>query len=128
MMNKNIKTAFIYTCTAVFAFIFDRIYAIFSHGVNSASMSLVWLWLLCSGTVFYLILEFICGKIKKSVMNRLSKNIYNSGVAVFVTGMLLQGIIEIAGIDSELLLFYKIAGGALMLIGFVLILYRIFRR
>jgi len=119
-INKNIKPAVIYVFTAVFAFIVDRVYSIFSHGVSSKDMSLMWLFLIGSGTVFYLILAFIRNKTKFQP-NRLALNIYNSGTAVFVTGMLLHGIMEIAGTSSVFVLCYKIAGIILMSAGIILV-------
>lgn len=115
-MDKNIKTVITYTAMSVFAFVTDKIYSIFSHGVGSNAMSSMWIWLICLGAVFYLLLEIICKKAKKTT-NRLFSNIYNSGLAVFVVGMLLQGIVEIAGTSSGFILFYKAAGILLMVIG-----------
>jgi hypothetical protein len=119
-MNRNLKSAVIYFFTAVFAFIFDRVYAIFSHGVFSKDMSFMWLFLLCSGILFYLVLYLICNKTKRE-LSRFALNIYNSGTAVFVTGMLLNGIFEIAGTGSVFILYYKIAGIIFMVIGFILL-------
>ena len=126
-MGRNIKTAIVYTLVSLFAFITDRIYSLFSHGVGSRSMSSMWIWLVCFGAVFYLLLELICKK-TKAVADRISANIYNSGAAVFVAGMLLQGILEIAGTGSGFLLFYRITGISLMIIGAGLLLFFQFRR
>ena len=120
-MNKNLKPAVIYFFTAVFAFIFDRVYSLFGHGVSSKDMSFMWLFLFCSGTVFYFILYVICNKTKRQP-RRYALNIYNSGTAVFVIGMLLHGIFEIAGTGSDFVLFYKITGIGFMAAGFILIL------
>ena len=116
-MNRNLKSAVFYLFAAVFAFIFDRVYAIFSHGVSSKDMSFMWWFLLCSGTLFYLVLYLMCSKTKRQPV-RFAVNIYNSGTAVFAAGMLLNGIFEIAGTGSVFILYYKIAGIALMAIGF----------
>lgn len=113
------KPVIVYTLTALFAFIFDKIYAVFSHGVSSKSMSSIWIWLLCAGAVFYLILYFIRIKIKRFQLNRFTANIYNSGMAVFASGMLLGGIFEIAGTGSDFVFYYKAAGIALLAIGVV---------
>lgn len=122
-MSRNMKSVIVYISTALFAFVFDRVYALFSHGVGSLSMSLIWVWLLCFGAVFYLLAELLRVKIKKSIPDRLSANIYNSGVTVYAVGMLLQGILEIAGTASNYLLWYKIIGISLMIIGFGMILF-----
>lgn len=121
-MSRNIKSVITYTAAAIFAFVFDRVYSLFSHGVGSKSMSSMWIWLLCSGSTVYLLMELISIKTKKQIPSRLSMNIYNSGSAVFVAGMLIQGILEIAGTGSDYLLWYKTAGIALMVIGSLSIL------
>ena len=118
-MNKNLKSAAAYLFTAVFAFVFDRVYSLFSHGVSSKDMSLMWVFLLCSGTLFYLVLYVICNKTTRQPQ-RFALHIYNSGTAVFVTGMMLHGIFEIAGTGSVFILYYKIAGIIFMAIGFIL--------
>jgi hypothetical protein len=121
-MNRNLKSAAIYFFTAVFAFAFDRIYAIFSHGVSSEDMSSVWIFLLCSGTLFYTALHIISAKTKYQP-KRFACNIYNSGTAVFAVGMLLKGVFDIAGTGSDFILFYRIAGIVLMSAGAVLIVF-----
>ena len=126
-MSRNIKTVIVYIAVSLFAFVVDKVYSLFSHGVSSKSMSSMWIWLMCFGAIFYLLLELICRKTKKTT-NRLSANIYNSGVAVFVVGMLLQGILEIAGTGSDFILFFRIAGALLMIIGAGLLLLFQFRR
>jgi len=118
-INKNLKSAVIYLFTAVFTFIFDRVYAVFSHGVSSKDMSFMWLFLLCSGALFYLVLYVISDKTKRQPV-RLALNIYNSGVAIFVAGMLLNGIFEIAGTSSVFIFYYKFIGIELIAIGFIL--------
>lgn len=121
-MSRNTKSAIIYLFMTVFAFIVDRVYSLFSHGVSSGDMSFMWLFLLCSGTVFYLALTLLYSKTKRQP-RRFALNIYNSGTAIFVTGMLLHGIFEIAGTSSVFTLYYKIAGSAFMAVGFILILF-----
>lgn len=113
------KPVIVYTLTALFAFIFDKIYAVFSHGVSSKAMSSIWIWLVCAGTVFYLVLYFIRIKMKIFQLNKFTTNIYNSGVAVFAVGMLLGGIFDIAGTGSDFVFYYKVVGIAFMAIGVV---------
>jgi len=125
--DKNLKAAVIYLFTAAFAFIFDRIYALFSHGVFSRDMFSMWIFLIYFGAGFYILLYFICNKTKFQP-DRLALNIYNSGAAVFVTGMLLNGIFEIAGTGSVFILYYKIAGIILMSAGFILILFKLYKK
>jgi len=126
-MSRNIKTVIVYIGTSIFAFVIYKIYSLFSHGVSSKTMASMWIWLMCFGAVFYLLLELICKK-TKTTANRLSSNIYNSGLAVLVTGMLLHGILEIAGTGSQFLLFYTITGILLMITGVGLLLFFLIHR
>lgn len=121
-MGRNVKSAMIYLFTAAFAFIFDRVYSIFSHGVFSKDMFSMWIFLVCFGTIFYFILALVCKKMKHQP-RRFAMNLYNSGTAIFVTGMLLHGIFEIAGTSSDFILYYKITGILLMTIGVIFTLF-----
>jgi len=117
--DKNLKSAVVYLFTAGFALLIDRVYSLFSHGVSSKDMFYMWLFLIYSGALFYLLLYLICFKTKRQP-HRLVLNIYNSGTAFFVTGMLLNGIFEIAGTGSDFIIYYKFTGIVLMASGFIL--------
>ena len=119
-LTRNLKSAIVYSFTALFAYIFDRVYALFSHGVSSGDMSSMWIFLLCFGTVFYMILALIYIETERKP-NNFSCNVYNSGTVVYTVGMLIQGILEIAGTSSGFILYYRIAGISFIVIGFTLI-------
>lgn len=126
-MNRNRKSVIVYVFTALFALLFDRIYSLFSHGVASASMSLMWVWLLCFGAAVYILIELLSMRTKKHISGRLPMNIYNSGTAVFTVGMLLDGILEIAGTGSEYISIYRFAGILLMITGCILLPFQLRR-
>lgn len=108
-INKRIKkTIIIYFFTTIFTIVFDRIYSLFSHGVSSLSMTLMFLYPLVGGVIVYYILGYLF-KNKKDDMIILF-NIYNSGIAILTVGSLLKGIMDIAGTSSKYIKYYLIIG------------------
>lgn len=112
-MNLN-KTIFNYALAALLAFGFDKLYSLFGHGVTSSWMSNMFLYLLGLGVGVFTLLKVFIPDIVLSKNYRLAYNIYNSGVALLINGMLLTGILEIAGGTSHVVPFFLYAG-----IGFV---------
>lgn len=109
-INKRIrKTIIVYFFISIFTIIFDRVYSMFSHGVNSSYMYLMFLYPLIGGTVSYLIFDILVSNFNYKKF-RLYFNIYNSGIAVLTVGSLLHGIMEIAGTSSPYLIYYTIVG------------------
>ena len=108
-INKRIKkTIIIYFLITIFLIIFDRVYSLFSHGVSSLSMNLMFLYPLLGGVVVYYILGYLSKNKKNSMI--ISFNIYNSGIAILTVGSLLKGIMDIAGTSSEYIKYYLIIG------------------
>ncbi len=120
-MSRNIKNAVGFLFSALLAFIINNVYSIYSHGVSSGAMASAWMLLFCFGTGYFLLMELICGKTGKQIPGRLSLNLYNSGIATLAVGMMIQGVLEIAGSGSDFLILYSIAGIALIVAGLVLI-------
>lgn len=118
-MNLN-RTIINYLMLAVFAFVFDKIYAIFGHGVASPWMSDMYLFLLGSGTFAFLLIRIFIPDIVSHKGYRLFYNIYNSGIAMFTNGMLLYGILEIAGGTSNIVPWFLYTGSGLIAIAVVM--------
>lgn len=117
-INKRIKkTIIIYFFTTIFTIVFDRIYSLFSHGVSSLSMNLMFLYPFVGGVVVYYILGYLF-KSKKYDMIILF-NIYNSGIAILTVGSLLKGIMDIAGTSSLYIKYYLIIGILFIIISFI---------
>lgn len=128
-MNKLSKAVICYTILAVVALGFDKLYALFGHGVSSSWMSSMYLVLLLSGTIVFFFLWIFTPKITSLKGYRLFFNIYSSGIAVFVNGMLLQGIIDIAGGTSDIVQWffytaYGLWGIGVIMLGVLIWLYR----
>lgn len=120
--GKLLRSAGVYALWAAGAVVFDRIYALFSHGVASASMSLMFLYPLLGGALPALLLACLRPEIASARRWRLLYNVTGSGLAILTVGSLLRGILEIAGTGSAYLLFFTLAGGGCLLAGGVLFL------
>ncbi|MDR0286467.1 MAG: alanine--tRNA ligase [Clostridiales bacterium] len=105
MKNLN-KTIIVYVSLTVFAFVLNWAYSLFSHGVSSYAMEYMYLWLFGCGVVVFTLIRLFFKNITGHKRYRLFYNLYNSGVAVLLTGMLLRGILEIAGGSSPYIKFY----------------------
>jgi hypothetical protein len=112
--GKRVLKAFILTLACV---AFDFIYALFGHGVRSASMDLMFLYPLAGGLLPCLILGVLgAGSQGKPDFGRFW-SVYCAGLATLTIGACLAGVFEIAGTNSNYLIFYTICGWALTSIG-----------
>ena len=95
---KNKKTLIIiaisYVLITVFIAIFGIVYETFSHGVYSFWMQFAWIWVLSFGLLPHLVLLFI--PIKK-MPGLLAGCFYNLGVAIFTSGSIYKGVVDIYG-------------------------------
>jgi hypothetical protein len=94
------RTIEVYMILAFTAVLTDNIYALFGHGVRSASMTWMFLYPLLGGALVYLLIELLLPRIRETAGLRLSYNLYNSGIALLTVGSFLRGILEIAGTAS----------------------------
>lgn len=116
-INKTIIT---YLFSAIGVYVFARIYALFGHGVTSLWMSNAYLYLLGLGAFVFIILKVILPDIVQCKGYGLFCQTYNSGVAILINGMLLYGILEIAGGTSAYVPWFLRVGIGLMAIGVML--------
>lgn len=111
------KTFLVYLALSAFCIVFDQVYALFGHGVRSASMTYMFLYPLTGGAVPFLLLWI--GSPKREIPGfRLLYNIYNSGIAMLTLQSLLTGIMEIAGTSSPYNILFTICGSILVFAGF----------
>jgi hypothetical protein len=104
------KTIIAYLFFTIGVFIFNKIYAIFGHGVSSHWMSNAYLYLLGLGVGAFAGIEIFTPSIEQDERFPLFYNTYNTGVAILINGMLLLGIIEIAGGTSPFAMWYLYIG------------------
>ncbi|SDN75654.1 hypothetical protein [Acetanaerobacterium elongatum] len=121
------KTMLVYLAISVFCIVFDRIYALFGHGVYSASMSLMFLYPLLGGALPFLLLWQFAPQEDSVSHYRLYYNCYNSGIAALTVQSLLNGIFEIAGTASRYLIVFVVCGWVMVAAGLVLYLMGLYR-
>jgi hypothetical protein len=119
------KIIWIYLILSVIAAAFDKVYGVFGHGVDSSSMTWMFLYPLLGGALFYFIIERFIPHIIKYSWYRLFCNIYNSGIATLTFGSLLKGIFDIAGTSSSYLVFFYIVGGGFIAAGLIMMFIKI---
>jgi hypothetical protein len=100
----------------------DKIYGFFGHGVDSAAMTWMFLYMLLGGALFYFIIERLIPHITKFAGCRVFLNIHNSGIATLTLASLLKGIFEIAGTNSPYLVYYYMAGWTFIVAGLIIML------
>ncbi len=116
------KTIRVYLILSVVAVVVDKVYGIFSHGVDSAAMTWMFLYPMLGGALFYFIILRLISNITKFDGYRVFLNAYNSGIATLTIASLLKGIFEIAGTNSSYLVYYYVTGGIFIAVGLVIML------
>jgi hypothetical protein len=119
-MNLN-KTIITYFLSAMGVFLFAKIYTLFGHGVTSLWISNAYLYLLGLGAFVFILLKIFFPEIVQYKGYLLFCQTYNSGIAILINGMLLYGILEIAGGTSQYVSWFLRVGIGLMGIGVVLL-------
>ncbi|EME8270635.1 hypothetical protein KRC45_000940, partial [Enterococcus faecium] len=114
-MNKK-KAFYSYFISSVILFIFQWIYHHFSHGVTSQALRWVWVIPMLGGAFL-----FIFKKILNTFQNRLAFNLFNTGLTSYIVGMILKGILEIAGTSSPYIGIYPMIG--MIILGISLFIY-----
>lgn len=122
--RQYLKTAAVYLAVSAFCIIFDQVYAVFGHGVRSASMSFMFLYPLTGGVSVFLLLHFISPAVSAGPY-RLFYNAYNSGLAALTLRSMLYGIFEIAGTSSPYLTAFTVCGWTMMITGILILLLNI---
>ncbi|WP_291644012.1 hypothetical protein [Clostridium sp.] len=122
------KTIWVYLILSVIAAAFDKVYGVFGHGINSPSMTWMFLYPLLGGALFYFIIERFIPYILKLSGYRVFCNIYNSGIATLTFGSLLKGIFDIAGTSSDYLVFFYIVGGGFIAAGLIMMFIKVIRQ
>lgn len=105
-MQKMAVTGFVYLFVSLFCILFGAVYESFSHGVYSCFMLYVFVFPLVGGVIPFFGIAFS----GMPVPNRVSRNLYHSGIAALTTGSLLEGALEIYGTTNRLVSVYWILG------------------
>lgn len=115
---KKQRLGFIYV--AIFVFIIDSIYSLFSHGVGSWAMSTMVISVGVLGIIGY---GLMGARHHAMLTNRQVDwfiRLYNTGIATLVVGQFLKGVMEIAGTGSPYVHFFFFGAGILFIISLVI--------
>lgn len=96
------KITFTYIIVSIFTSIFGAIYECFSHGVYSNYMIYAFLFPLIGGALLFSQLRIL--------PNKLSLNLYNSGIATLTVGSIMKGVLNIYGTSNSLINVYFVVG------------------
>jgi hypothetical protein len=116
------KEIWVYLILSVVAIVVDKVYGIFGHGVESASMTGMFLYPLLGGALIYFIIKMFVPYVTEFAGWRAFSNIYNSGIITLTIASLLKGIFEIAGTNSIYLIYYYITGGLFIAAGLIIMI------
>lgn len=86
-----------------------RIYGLFSHGVSSLSMELMFLPVLIGGIIFLWLDGFMPDKVQRQPLYTVYTYTFHTAIAMMVNGMLVSGILHIAGSESDKIIIFDIA-------------------
>jgi len=116
------KTILTYLIVSAAAVVFDQVYGVFSHGVDSVAMTWMFLYPLLGGTLFYFIVSKLFPHIIHFAGCRVFSNIHNSGIATLTLASLLKGVFEIAGTNSPHLIYYHVVGWGFLAAGLIILI------
>jgi len=128
-MKKLGRHFSVYLGLSILTGLFNFIYQMFAHGVKSAYHANMWIVML-AGAGFYFLFDQI-PDIRRRPFYRLFTNVLNTSVAFLVVGMMLRGIIEVAGSASDYIVWYfniSLPGFVLSIILFVILLVLPYRK
>lgn len=120
------KSVSAYLKVTIFLIVLNYIYSLFSHNVSSDYMTYMFVYPLIGGMIVNLIL----------VMNRhvnrvrlyyVGKSVLNYGIATLVIGSFIKGVFQIAGTDSNYIVYYFYLGIILTSMGILFLLYSLYR-
>ena len=120
--KKSIISYFIVT---IFLILLNYIYSIFSHNVSSNYMTYMFIYPLVTG-ILVSIFILINKNISKLKSFYIGKSILNYGIAIMVFRSFMKGVFEIAGTDSNYLIYYFYMGLILILVSSILLIYSLY--
>ena len=120
--KKSIISYFIVT---IFLILLNYIYSIFSHNVSSNYMTYMFIYPLVTG-ILVSIFILINKNISKLKSFYIGKSILNYGIAIMVFRIFMKGVFEIAGTDSNYLIYYFYMGLILILVSSILLIYSLY--
>lgn len=111
--NRYVKTALVYAGITAFCLVFCAVYEIFSFGEHSLYMRTMFMIPLLGGAIPFGLMAVSENPPK---ISRVTFNLWNSGLAVHVSGCIVRGIIEISGRASDYDIFYWVISGIFLVL------------
>ena len=96
----------IYGIITLLLLVLTRIYALFSHGVSSLSMELMFLPVLIGGIIYFWIDKKTPKNVKVQSLYTWFTYTFHTAVVLMVNRMLVTGILYIAGTDTDKLFIF----------------------
>lgn len=119
--NKRLsRTILFYLGLTAFCIVFDRVYFLFGHGVESPAMLWMFLYPLLAGVIPLSLLWVWIENARAKPWFRLAYNTFNTALAILIVGSALQGVVDIAGTTSPYTFLYPVAGWILYGISLIL--------
>ena len=115
--SRYVRTALVYAGITVFCLVFCAVYEMFSFGEHSLFMRTMFMIPLLGGAAPFAVLA---ASENPPSVSRLAFNLWNSGLAVHISGCLVSGIIEISGRVSDYDSYYWTASGILLAVAFII--------
>lgn len=109
-----------YLAAAVLLLAFDRTYAIFSHGISSLSMTLMFLPVLLGGILWVGLRWFFKARLWGHRLYRMLSFFYHSAIVVLINGLLVNGILEIAETESDYVIIFWALSGVLAILAIMI--------
>ena len=116
MHNRYVRTALAYAGVSAFCLVFCAIYEIFSFGEHSLFMRMMFMIPLLGGAVPF---GLMAVSENPPSVSRVAFNLWNSGLAVHISGCLVRGIIEISGRVCDYDNYYWIISGVFLLLALI---------
>lgn len=119
--NKRWRAVRAYLLAAAISIVVNFIYARFSHGVSSPSMTWMFLYPLLGGCLFFLLLGFLVPSASMAQYYRVFFNLHSSGIATLTVNSFFKGILEIAGTASSYTRMLSLIGWTLIIVGLMVL-------
>ena len=114
--NRYAKTALAYAGMTALCLVFCAVYEIFSFGEHSLYMRMMFMMPLLGGAIPF---GLMAASENPPYISRGAFNLWNSGLAVRVSGCLVRGIIEISGRTSDYDHYYWVISALFLTLAFV---------
>ena len=115
--GRYARTALAYTGITAFCLVFCAIYELFSFGEHSLSMRMMFMIPLLGGAAPF---ALMAASENPPSVSRGAFNLWNSGLAVRISGCLVHGIIEISGRVPDYDNYYWVISGIFLALAFLI--------